>query len=439
MKLNNAIIFIILFFLSSCSDKEIDIKKYNEDIINGLNSISNIIGIEKYEQFYDIAKSEGDTIKIPSTEFEKGVLYVKDIIEKDNYFSFVLSSGEVSNIPSVAGVKIKYRVPNISSLRLDGYDIQVKMVLKDCNSILRINHGEPNIGGMVCSLYIDFSRGRIGLYEPYTTDSEKTTEKFIEDEQQISFIVGHEYTIVSSKINGCIVKVSVTDEVSRESWTFTPDIGCYESGITNGWGRSSYEISGNIDIHDFKIYSNQDYRSKLLILGDSNADHGGIGDYKWKNYARQIKTEMQGNAFLVVQGGASTDNFLVWLDNYALDICSPQYCLITTYNEYSFYKWNNNIREIIDILESHQIIPILATIHPGSGEMISEDKRTMNDWMRNSGYFVFDMARVISKNNDGVTTNEKLLRLPDLVHFNFEANDLLAKDFFETFPFMKEN
>ena len=188
MKLNNAIIFIILFFLSSCSDKEIDIKKYNEDIINGLNSISNIIGIEKYEQFYDIAKSEGDTIKIPSTEFEKGVLYVKDIIEKDNYFSFVLSSGEVSNIPSVAGVKIKYRVPNISSLRLDGYDIQVKMVLKDCNSILRINHGEPNIGGMVCSLYIDFSRGRIGLYEPYTTDSEKTTEKFIEDEQQISFI-----------------------------------------------------------------------------------------------------------------------------------------------------------------------------------------------------------------------------------------------------------
>ena len=29
-------------------------------------------------------------------------------------------------------------------------------------------------------------------------------------------------------------------------------------------------------------------------------------------------------------------------------------------------------------------------------------------------------------------TNEKLLRLPDLVHFNYEANDLLAKVFFET-------
>ena len=89
-------------------------------------------------------------------------------------------------------------------------------------------------------------------------------------------------------------------------------------------------------------------------------------------------------------------------------------------------------------MENHHIIPILATIHPGSGEMISEDKRKMNDWMRSSGYLVFDVARVISQNNDGVTTNESLLR-SDLVHFNFEANDLLAADFFETFSFMKEN
>lgn len=65
---------------------------------------------------------------------------------------------------------------------------------------------------------------------------------------------------------------------------------------------SSYEVSGSINILNFKTYSNQDYHSKLLVLGDSNADHGGIGDDKWRNYIRQIKARMGGSAFLVVQG-----------------------------------------------------------------------------------------------------------------------------------------
>lgn len=433
------ILLFVLISLTSCSNEEkIDVVQFNNEFMQTLKSINYVEEIEKYGSNY-VFINGAEEVNLTAKPVANGMLYVKDLIIKNEVLFILLSNGESYEKSCAEGIRLRYRLSNVSSLRVDGYDIVIEVILINRNGKLRINHGEPGIGGLVCSSFVDFTKGKIGYYLPFSEEAEKTEEILVEMPETIPFIEGHTYSIVSSKENGYVATIKITDNDTQETYQFTPDIGCYESGITHGWGCSSYEKTGEIEIKSFKVYSNQPYQAKLLILGDSNADHGGIGDYKWKNYARQIKTEMQGNAFLVVQGGASTDNFLVWLNNYVLDICSPQYCLITTYNENTYYKWNRNIQEIIDILENHQIIPILATIHPGSGEMISDDKRTMNDWMRNSGYFVFDMARVISKNNDGVTTNEKLLHLPDLVHFNFEANDLLAKDFFETFPFMKEN
>ena len=431
-------LFLLLFFTVSCNKDEIDVEQANQMFVETFGEIKAISGVEEYEGFYYIEYFDGKTAKLPSKEYYKGILYIMDIKKDDSSLCFYLSNGDIRSIECGNETCIKYRLPNVGSLRTDGYDLNLDIVLNDLNSVIRINHGEPNINGMVCSSFIDFKRGKMGYFIPYSVDEDKTDEILVEDEQTISFEKGHHYSIISSKTGGCIASIIITDNDGGKTYQFSPEIGCYESGIANGWGRSSYEIVGDIDVLNFKIYSNQPYHSKLLILGDSNADHGGVGDYKWKNYARQIKTGMQGDVFLIVQGGASTNDFLTWLREYALDVCAPQYCMITTYNEYTFSKWNNNIKEIVNILENHHIIPILATIHPGSGEMISEDKRKMNDWMRSSGYLVFDVARVISQNNDGVTTNESLLR-SDLVHFNFEANDLLAADFFETFSFMKEN
>jgi hypothetical protein len=433
------LLFLLLFFTVSCNKDEIDVEQENLMFNETFSEINAINGVEEYEGFYYIEYLDGKTAKLPSKEYCKGILYIMDIKKDAGSLCFYLSNGDVRSIECENETLVKFRLPNIKSLRTDGYDLNLDIVLNNINSVIRINHGEPNINGIVCSSFIDFKRGKIGYFNPYSVDEEKTDEILVENEQTISFEQGHHYSIISSKIDGCIASITITDNDGDQTYQFSPEIGCYESGITNGWGRSSYEIVGDIDVMNFKIYSNQPYHSKLLILGDSNADHGGIGDYKWKNYARQIKTGLQGNAYLIVQGGASTNDFLVWLQEYALDVCAPQYCMITTYNEYTFSKWIKNIKEIINILENHHIIPILATIHPGSGEMISDDKRKMNDWMRSSGYLVFDMARVISKDHDGVTTIERLLRLPTLVHFNFEANDMLAADFFDTFPFMKTN
>lgn len=430
---------IILCLFTSCSENGFDVEEYNSNVAFGLNKISNIIGIEKYGKFYYIADGGGDTVKIPSTEFEKGVLYVKDVFKKENYCSIKLSNGEVSNFPCFADTEIKYRVPNISSLRLDGYDIQIKVVIKDINSLLRINHGEPNIGGLVCSSFIDFANSRIGYYKPYTIDGEKTTEVLIEREQIIPFIKGHVYTIVSSKHNGCVASLSIKDNETGESYEFSPEIKCYESGITHGWGKSSYEEMGGIEVLDFKIYSNQDFNSRLLILGDSNADHGGLGSYKWRNYTRQIKLGMNGSAFLVVQGGAGTSNFISWLDEYAMDLCKPKYCLVTTYNETNFSRWYSNIQEILNRLKRENITPILATIHPAEGDVIGDTHSEINDWIRSSGFLVFDVAKVISLNHDGVTTWKDILTPPNWVHFNLEANNILAKNFFETFPYLSNN
>ena len=431
-------LFVLICLCLSCSDKEFDTARYNGEMMSKLHEVSMIEGIEKYEKFYYITRGDGDTIQIPSTEFENGIIYVKDIVKNKNYYCIKLSNGEVSNIPCTLEAEIKNRVPNISSLRLDGYDIQIKAVLKGRNSLLRINHGEPNLNGLVCSSFIDFTNGRIGYYKPYTTDEEKTTEELIEGEQIIPFVEGHEYTIVSSKQNGCFASLSITDNLTGECYEFSPEIGCYESGITNGWGKSSYEVMGDVEVLEFKIYSNQDYNSKLLILGDSNADHGGIGDYKWRNYTRQIKKGMGGSAFLVVQGGADTNHFLTWLDGYVLDLCKPQYCLITTYNETNFSRWYSNIMKIIQILEDNNIVPILATIHPGGKGGIDDGRKKINEWIRNSGYLVFDIAKIISLNHDGISLNKNLLHF-DMVHYNYEANTLLANAFLETFPSLVNN
>lgn len=326
-------------------------------------------------------------------------------------------------------------LPNVSSLRVDEYKIVIEVELKERNSLLRINNGEPDIGGMVCSAFVDFGRGKLGYYVPFSTEDEKTEEILVEDDRIIPFEEGRKYIISSSKINGCAVKLSVTDETSNEVYEFAPQLKCYTSGITNAWGRNSYEVVGNIDVEDFTVYSTQGKHPKLLILGDSNADHGGLGSDKWRNYARQIKDSMRGDVFLVAQGGANTSHYLTWLNEYVFNVCQPQYCLITTYNETSYTRWHTNILQIIDRLEAHNIIPILATIHPGGGPTIDEQKARINEWIRKSGYFVFDIGKLVSLNNDGVTTDEDLLR-PDLVHFNYISNNLLADSFMSEFPFL---
>lgn len=338
-----------------------------------------------------------------------------------------------------ADSKVVEYLPNITSLRVDEFKIVMEVVLTEKDCLLRINNGEPDIGGMVCSAFVDFGRGKMGYYYPYNTEEEKTEEVLVEDEQTIPFEKGRKYMISSFKINGGTVKLSITDVLSKETYEFMPQLRSYTSGMTNAWGKSSYEVSGNMEIVAFKVYSTQERCPKLLILGDSNADHGGLGSDKWRNYARQIKDSLGGSAFLVAQGGARTSDYLTWLKEYVLNVCQPQYCLITTYNETSFTRWYPNIMQIIEILEEHNIIPILATIHPGGGATINEQKAKINDWIRASGYLVFDIGKIISLNNDGITTDENLLR-PDLVHFNHVSNDMLATEFMLDFPFLyKEN
>lgn len=100
--------------------------------------------------------------------------------------------------------------------------------------------------------------------------------------------------------------------------------------------------------------------------------------------------------------------------------------------------WYSNISEIIKITNDKDIIPILATIHPGGKNGLNDERKRINDWIRESGYLVFDIAKIISRNNDGITVNEELLRW-DLVHFNYEANDMLADYFGETFSHLLKN
>lgn len=233
MKYIHAFILVILCVLSSCSKETFDVVEYNKSTMDSLSMLSYITSIEKYGKLYYIENQTSKTIEIPATEFVSGILYLKEIKEEKTSFSFVLSDGNELTIDHAPDVKIRYRLPNISTLRTDGYDIVLKLILADKNSHLRINYGEPNIDGLVCSAFIDFGKGKMGYYQPYMTDEEKSEEILATYEKDIPFEQGNQYTIVASKKEGCIASVFVKDEKSGDEYEFSPELTCYESGITN--------------------------------------------------------------------------------------------------------------------------------------------------------------------------------------------------------------
>lgn len=319
-------------------------------------------------------------------------------------------------------------IPYSTYIRADETETIVDVVLTEKHSVFKLIKGETS----PCIAFVDFGNNKFGFYTP-----DKDTEIIYQQEDfGSSFTQGHKYQIALAKIKGYIAKLSVTDLNTGINKELIIDSDSDNLGISYCWGKDSYKvISGNVEVTKLKLVSLQKTKPSLMIIGDSNADHGGLGKNKKFGYTRLIKEAHNGDVSIFSQGGANAFDFVNWIDNYILNICKPTYALISTYNTITSERHILEIEYIIDVLKRHQITPIIATIHPGGNEEVNIRHQEINQWIKNSGYMYFDLAELLSLNNDGITVNSNLLN-PDLVHFTKSTNELIATRFEHDFGYI---
>ena len=294
--------------------------------------------------------------------------------------------------------------------------------LEEKNSMLILGRESEDIDLEVANeAFIDFSNGLIGFYKvasPNNNDREVYASKDIDFE----IIRNHQYTIRFVKENGLHLKLILTDD-------FTGDSTQIEGETTvagAGWGKRKIEcINGSVNVFEFYNLSTQPYNSKALIIGDSFIEGNSLGDNMDKRYSKLIKDELHGNAFINGQGGASSNNGIIWLKSYLVDIVHPEYAIVAFgMNEGDLEIWKSNMLQIISILNKNNITPVLVTITPSGADVANDVHMQMNDFIRESGYLYIDAAKACSVNNDGTTFDESLF-MEDKVHPTIEAHKMI--------------
>lgn len=369
----------------------------------------------------------------------EGIERFTTISHIDGYFALFYYNGSVGTPDVYVSQNLRkqvydnYKFPNkeipySTYVRADETETIADVILTDKNSVFKLIKGEVS----PCIAFVDFGNNKFGFYTP----NKETETVYKQEDFGTAFIQGHKYQVSLAKVKGYIAKLSVTDLNTVTKKELVIDSDSDNLGISYCWGADTYEVvSGSVQVTKFKLVSLQKIRPSLMILGDSNADHGGLGSNKRLGYSRLIKEAHDGEVAIFSQGGASAYDFVNWLDNYILNICKPTYALISTYNTTDADRHILEIEYLVDALARHQITPILATIHPSGDTNANARHRAINDWIKGSGYMYFDLAELLSLNNDGVTVNPNLLN-PDLVHFTKPTNELIANRFENDFGYI---
>ena len=324
---------------------------------------------------------------------------------QDNCDALVTLNNKVCNIPNEVNRNVL--------VYLDSDNFVADVTLNQKASLLTLNR-QPDSGNYnVCAVaYVDFEHDTIGLYKghkPSDTPESKVSTSF-------SFTEGKEYYIQFNKTDGLTYTLTVMDAVTFQSASVTQTT----TYIGSGWGKRSVNvISGSVTINHVHDISTQPYAVKLCMTGDSYIEGASLNDDKNSRYAYLIKQELDGNVFISAQGGSKMQLALEMMNNYIFDLCYPKYFLIAFgMNDTDYDAWLKNAQTAISILESKNIIPILATIPPVTGESMSGNNQVhmqMNTWIRNHDYPYIDIAKMLSSGNDGVTAGSSFF-LSDGVH-----------------------
>jgi lysophospholipase L1-like esterase len=269
--------------------------------------------------------------------------------------------------------------------------------------------------------YVDFEKQTLGLYAKHSP-SDMNPQICVEKAFDWDVEEGDNFSLWFIKEDGYNVKLVLMDEDACQATYVESDTTLCGSG----WGQRHYTIQGEIEVKQFYDISLQSYDAKVAIIGDSFVEGSSTGILKNARYAYLIKHELKGDVFINGQGGASSSSGLCWLNTYLLNACHPEYMILAFgMNDSDYEVWRANMEEMIGILESNQIIPILVTVTPtGNTAYWNDVHMEMNTYIRNSGYLYIDAAEALSKGHDGTTFWDDVF-MDDQVHPTIEGHELI--------------
>ncbi|MDO4804204.1 MAG: RICIN domain-containing protein [Lachnospiraceae bacterium] len=283
-----------------------------------------------------------------------------------------------------------------------------------------------------CSgVYVDFARKKIGLYKGFGMN--ETRKSLIENDIPFDVKPGHLYQVSMVRAADCQLFFSLVDPAT---WDVVYLYGSFlETG--RAWGKFEYKVDkGSATVTSLKERSLANTRPLLAMVGDSYIEGYALDVAQEKRYSALLLKYLKGSAYVCAKGGAKSANGVVWFNQYLFETVRPKYILLSFgMNDNDFDKWLSNMQKMIALAEENGATPILVTIPPNA----TETKAYMNDvhlkmsaWVRASGYRYLDVAKVLTKNHDGVTMNKALYSI-DLMHPNEEGHRKIYDEFLQRF------
>jgi len=197
------------------------------------------------------------------------------------------------------------------------------------------------------------------------------------------------------------------------------------NNMARAWGSPMVLVGEGIVVFTSisQLVSNNQY-PKVAIFGDSYVENFSR-PYN-NSYARLMKDILEDELFISGAGGDNSSNILARIKNELL-YTKPEYCIINTGVNDRYItqqQYISNMNNIISILESLDITPILTTCPRVLDTDNIETLTYINNFVRNSGYEYIDIAYALST-GDGVTQDTNKMNSDRIHPNNLGANAII--------------
>ena len=181
--------------------------------------------------------------------------------------------------------------------------------------------------------------------------------------------------------------------------------------------------SGDVIYTNFYISTDYDPQVKGMIIGDSFIGANTLcqdGNIH-KKYATLLQNDLGKDSFMVIgKGGEAVDSIVNQFASYYVAAFKPTYLIIALgVNNHSFDEYLSALNQMLDMLKSRHVEPILTTITPAISSSVTTNEtvlQAINNWVRESGYRYVDIFNAVAETVNGVSVWKEGMVLPDGVH-----------------------
>jgi len=337
--------------------------------------------------------------------------------------------------PPTGGANVKTYWNKTSGLENSGIEATFKLNTTSCELMLfKYNTSNPVAQK---GSYASFRASENKLLF-YNISWDTTSTPTAIDSVTIPFalVAGRMYSLRLEKAFSTSQRFILTDLTTYDSTVLSmQDV----NGMGSGDGKAGLlylsGASAGVSVYDFQIYSLQQLRPLVAIVGDSNTEGDPIGFAKHDStYARALYDSTGGKVWMAGIGGDYTGSLLLGFQRIFSDIIAakPKYAFILLgTNDGDSTVGKQFYRDMVDTLKKYNVIPIFGT---NAAWTVSNDvRKALNNWIRNSGEYYVELATVLNSNDNTGTLNP-IYDNGDGVHYNTLGHKVIAETILATYP-----